>query len=1052
MGYIIRLILLLIVLPAVLCRCTADKGELDTLYEGELPVTISLNTPTSRTGATIEGSEVDYEIDRFRVMGFRTGDGSLAFNQPVTFTTVTGTGSATRRQATVNVLTGSFTVVFIANEQLDTSLSAQLDALQPDASGIGDLKALSFELASLDWESGNTNLVPMSEVCERVLITGNNRLSYDGLSIDGEEWPVTITRMAVRVGLTLRLTDTQLADFQYVKFDNVPDKLYIFPETDNSSSTRDDLRFAAAPNNGQYMLNPGNIVTPSAEAGFAADIAYPRIILPESWFSPENVKDNAVSLSAVIDGTDYPAVIGCDIPDDYTLPRNFYYDIAAKIAESTVDLEISLEATPWDDEERDGLSGNKSLNVSAIKASINERNMARIFFWTDQPEVYIEDLDGSDQPVDEVFYGLTGSNPANFHFDSSTGEGWFDIMTDRDATRVDAGSTQTHKIYLNAGGGKFSREITVSVDIPSSNFAPYDYVGAFWRNDQKGERVIAMAGSGAWTATVDGSADWVVLAPGKSLDANLWVDGTEPGDPENYPVEGSATTVSGTGNIYFRIGLTGPNPDPATPRYAKVVVNGTHEIFIRQGEAADYLMRPEDGTGNGTLTDRPLAAKFAPYNLTATEYIDGVTSDYIDLDVRGATFTRFPTQTGAYFQWGSPSINSRYAWNPYLSTVAEWTNYYPSDYWSAISEAVEVCPEGYRRPEDGTTSAIDTDNAAANSEIRQSLNLNPADGYQSYLYDNNVYGYYADGFFDRRPLQTPSGTIPVAYSATSVSGSDIALIGQLFFNPDNNASLFFPASGYRDPSYSTIMAPGMNGNYWTSTTGVANGYSTRVALVTNNSSGMFMNVVTNQGLPIRCVVGNYKGGVVDPFIWVSDDQTAEERILAETDALSDGVTGNEQMNWATAMGINTTYNTNYFFFSGYSDGYVALDDNHYMNKWYSYGIAGHTDAGTGCAAYWEGDPDDVVTGKGMWFLPTRQELYSVYEHLEHLQGPEEAPDNLEGYWSSMESSAYEAYAGLAISWDNASIQSKTATSRTNHTRCVRYPTPEELEVHNLLKN
>ncbi|MCD8072747.1 MAG: hypothetical protein LUE10_06205, partial [Alistipes sp.] len=565
-------------------------------------------------------------------------------------------------------------------------------------------------------------------------------------------------------------------------------------------------------------------------------------------------------------------------------------------------------------------------------------------------------------------------------------------------------------------------------------------------------RGSARANPRDWPATVDGSADWVVLAPGKSLDANLWADGTEPGDAENYPVEGSATTVSGTGHIFFRIGLTGPNPDPATPRYAKVVVNGTHEIYIRQGEAADYLMRPEDGTGNNTLADRPLAARYAPYNLTATEYLNGSNSDYIVLDINGADFTRFPTQTGAHFQWGSPTVNSRYAWNPYTSTVVGWTNYTPSDYWNTISETVEVCPKGYRRPSDGTTSGIDTDNSAATSEIRQSLNLNPADGYQSYLNDNNVYGYYADGFFDRRPLKTPSGTIPVAYSATSVTGSDIALIGELFFNPENNASLFFPASGYRDPSYTTIMGAGMIGNYWTSTTGIANGYSTRVALVTNNTNGMFMNVITNQGNPIRCVVDTSQG-LVDPYIWVNDyGETDEERILAEADALSDGVTGTVQMNWVTAMGINTIYNTSCFYLSGYSDGYLAVEDNYYMNKWYSYGIAGHTDAGTGCAAYWEGNPDDAVTGKGKWFLPTRLELFSAYKHLEHLQGPGEGVDGTEGYWCTLENPTNNSQAGLVTTYDNVNIQGKTGTARINHTRCVRYPTAEELEVHNMLKN
>ncbi|MCD8071877.1 MAG: fimbrial protein, partial [Alistipes sp.] len=430
MRHIIKVILCL-TFPAMAHQACVNDPSLDDPREQELPVTISLAAPATR--AVVEGDNVDYEIDRFRIMGFRAGDGSLAFNEPVNFTTVTGSGSAAERKATVNVLTGTFTVVFIANEQLDAALSAQLASMAPDAASIDDLKALSFSVGSLGWKSGNTNLVPMAEVCQRVIISGDDKVTYDGVAINGTEWPVTITRLAVRVDLTLKLNDKQLAGFEYIRFDNVPDRIHIFPETESGATVVNDLQFQAVAANTGYTTAPGNIT--SITGDYAAEVTYPRILLPEVWFSPKNDKDRAVVLTACIDSEEYPAPIGYKRPQDYTLPRNVYYDVKATVAEGNADVNIEIEAEDWDDKIGDGLLGHLTLNVSAIEASINERNMARIYFWTDQSEVYIEELDGSGQPVDELFYGLNGGSPGIYPCATAPGEGWFDYVPARNAPR-----------------------------------------------------------------------------------------------------------------------------------------------------------------------------------------------------------------------------------------------------------------------------------------------------------------------------------------------------------------------------------------------------------------------------------------------------------------------------------------------------------------------------------------------------------------------------------------------------------------------------------------
>lgn len=74
-----------------------------------------------------------------------------------------------------------------------------------------------------------------------------------------------------------------------------------------------------------------------------------------------------------------------------------------------------------------------------------------------------------------------------------------------------------------------------------------------------------------------------------------------------------------------------------------------------------------------------------------------------------------------------------------------------------LSSTQESCPPGYRRPSDGIT-----DYAAANtsttgiesSEIRQSLYVIPTFG-DANSRDNFRWGFYADGFFDRRDHNNP---------------------------------------------------------------------------------------------------------------------------------------------------------------------------------------------------------------------------------------------------------------------------------------------------------
>ena len=380
------------------------------------------------------------------------------------------------------------------------------------------------------------------------------------------------------------------------------------------------------------------------------------------------------------------------------------------------------------------------------------------------------------------------------------------------------------------------------------DWASTKWTGAFWRDNEKGERIIASKGVAGqpWTATVDAPCDWLVLAANGGSDPKLWTD--NPGNAEGYQVMGNATTVSGTGNILFRIGCTGVNPNVDAsydtnkkPRYAKVLVsvNGAaaDTIFCRQGESADYVFGPGDGINGGTAANnRNDAAKFSPYNLTASTLTDASPDLGVQVAVRGGVFVAYPTQAGAHWQWGTDISKTatynntlRHAYHPVkpIGMISGWddSNTYPAagsggawqDYTGA--DRLETCPSGWRRPTAGDTVTLHYDQPASGSELMQSLFSTAFDGPSSNLNSANYryWGYYADGFFDRRPIVTSTGSPVLKNSAVSVTTRDVAyIIGTLFTNPVTGASLFTPAGGHRHFFDGTLNFAGYVGYYWSS--------------------------------------------------------------------------------------------------------------------------------------------------------------------------------------------------------------------------------------------
>ena len=369
------------------------------------------------------------------------------------------------------------------------------------------------------------------------------------------------------------------------------------------------------------------------------------------------------------------------------------------------------------------------------------------------------------------------------------------------------------------------------------------YVGTFHRWNQVGERVIYMPNpSSVWVATVVAGQDFIKLAPGGSSDPGFGTN--SPDDAENYPVPGNSTIVINTtpgAPILFKVGMKTPlSSADAQPRYGLILVShagGTNRIFVRQGEAPDYVMRKTDPIGSPAdevRSDRPSAVRFAPFHLTDPAR----TSGRVDLGGNRGVFVQYPSIGGYHFK-----ANQSYAWSPDIISATGWKD---------SGQNSDPCPPGYRRLRDGVDG---NDGLIEGSEMRQSLWYYPKNGKGSSDYYNTIRGAIADGYYDR--LAKTETNVDATYKAiVAGNGIDAAFIGTIIFNPHTNASIFLPAAGSRlgeSWQNGNLDAPGKDTFWWTSTLSGPNAWYG--AMTYYNRAYTFDNYTSsyNNGFSMRCV-------------------------------------------------------------------------------------------------------------------------------------------------------------------------------------------------------
>ncbi|MCL2501806.1 MAG: hypothetical protein FWE99_01585 [Bacteroidales bacterium] len=470
------------------------------------------------------------------------------------------------------------------------------------------------------------------------------------------------------------------------------------------------------------------------------------------------------------------------------------------------------------------------------------QDLAGITVVSVDPENVFLDYDSSGDAVVVISTRPSGKPNPNTNWTLSVplaAQSWlkisFSSSTNFAAASTTVSGTGERTVYLYLSGvyhGNAVRTTLLELDsnpsacmiiqTPNPDYIDYDgtppagvitYVGAFWKTSQTGERIIRIAGMydahvgnrGPWHVAVswyddrwdDHNGDGIVFSTSKLSVSKLEARGISftsnmtPEDAEsvNSRVTDGTTAVSGVVNtankdIVFRIGLQkafgkySNNPDYQTTfpaRYAVVqIVYGNNPVkiqrfFIRQGEGDDRIFGP---------------TRISPYNL-------GISSNRNYYGNGG--FVTYPTQAGYFYQWGYSTTSSvptpYHPTYPVTGLPQGWTQ---TGYNYAL---VDACPPNYHIPTRNEMDALFEQNS------------------------HSFWGYYADGFFDRRQIQnsvTASHESPErgVNSAVSNSNDYVAYIGNLFFNPATNSTLFFPASGYRNGA---LRRAGNDGMYASST-------------------------------------------------------------------------------------------------------------------------------------------------------------------------------------------------------------------------------------------
>ena len=256
----------------------------------------------------------------------------------------------------VEGLTGNYDIYVIANENNDGSRLAALD-------NVGVLSELKEVVLPYDIDERPQTNIPMFGEVENVTIglPDNGQPSASNLGTVkvgsvamGNTLPVTLTRLAVRIDLTVK--SKSFAALKSVEFTGLPNAIPLFSD-----------RIISLAHNQVATVNGdafANLTPPST--GYVSEKKKDAIILPSYLFLPTADIDQAASVKVSLDGKPMPftakighAALPSVVDKDYTLHPNTHYTLTALVAGD--ELTIETQVRNWDKNETDYPAGGGSF-------------------------------------------------------------------------------------------------------------------------------------------------------------------------------------------------------------------------------------------------------------------------------------------------------------------------------------------------------------------------------------------------------------------------------------------------------------------------------------------------------------------------------------------------------------------------------------------------------------------------------------------------------------------------------------------------------------------
>lgn len=660
------LLFLLALLPMVTsCVDEYEVAEEDSYLEIQVMGT---------RAAINENNDPDNRVDKVRVLAFDNSNICVSNKlYPL------GSGLDTDGRIKHIIESGSYKFVFVANEP--SSLAGVIT--------YDELAQRTFPASDFDSDKP----IPM--------INDRDYTFTVSAANKNQEQVVHLKRLGVRLEFTFQSVMDLSGDFTGLHLTNLPTHVPLFPAHYKGTIPR-----SSTPRKFED-LNDSDIfekVTSPGE-GYAWAMKVKRLIIPANELKTADIEDVTKAVGFTVKLTtkgDRSALLKPEILkdsnpeerwDNYSLPQNGALELLGTITES----QLNIEASTWDTGSANWtIGGDKILNVSHTKVSMTHLNGVRVTFYSNMPNVRVESTvtKGNDSfDTNYIFNCLAvddyNPKPYRFYYDETTGSGYMDLLLDGNPESTDLGSggivepnafSGTYILTLSGTNENGTTQIQRTIEVtikqdgrlvlfkPSNYTNPY-YAGAFYRYNQKGERVITgmRQRSQSWTVTVpEDFQDWLVVSATPSFDPGIGTFSPGPGDAENYPVttnqfkKESGDKIEGlSGRIYFRIGIKEGAPGlpanaEAAPKYGYVLLSATAvgtngpwqewtRIYVRQGEAADYIYTPEETIptevyGGWAMTTKipvdakyiPLAGekrgkaavKFSPFNLTAPNIYD----------------------------------------------------------------------------------------------------------------------------------------------------------------------------------------------------------------------------------------------------------------------------------------------------------------------------------------------------------------------------------------------------------------------------------------------